>query len=152
MFKTDSYPMRLQTQQFLVLLVILAFSACYQGKTDPKYSSDIEEWQKPYHLTCGVVDDHKDYPIGYSLYKVNCAVCHSIDHKVIVGRGLAGAKNRIPSKQWFFDYLSDSDSMLQAKDPYALFCDSIGNHKKMTHFKHLKSEEMEQLYKFVISL
>jgi cytochrome c2 len=60
------------------------------------------------------------YDNGEKVFKQNCAVCHSMGKNKITGPGLEGLFQRVPSKEWAFHYISNSDSLFEIKDSYVL--------------------------------
>lgn len=56
---------------------------------------------------------------GKTLFKQNCAVCHSMGTIKLTGPGLAGVRNRVPKGDWLFDYIKNNEKMIKAGDPYA---------------------------------
>lgn len=56
---------------------------------------------------------------GESLFKNNCAVCHSAGSDVIVGPGLQGVNGR-RSETWLIKWIKNSQSLIQAGDAEAV--------------------------------
>lgn len=56
---------------------------------------------------------------GEKLFKQNCATCHSITDKKIVGPGLQGILDRAPSAEWVVKWVKDPDGLIASGDSYA---------------------------------
>lgn len=129
----------------LVLLGILLwfyFSSNKQKGNEVGWCGVVSE--KP--LSCGnaVCLPHdvssKDYDNGRKVFMQNCAVCHSIGSNLITGPGLKNISNRVPSIDWLSSYISNSDSLLNKKDAYALKLHN--EYPESNEFKHLFKETL----------
>jgi mono/diheme cytochrome c family protein len=62
-----------------------------------------------------------DFNKGKSLFKQNCAVCHSLTDQKLTGPGLRGVFDRIPEprEQWLVNYILNCDKVIASGDPYA---------------------------------
>lgn len=56
---------------------------------------------------------------GKKLFKTWCAQCHKID-KRFTGPALRGAMDRVPSKEWLFRWVKNSQKLVKEGDPYAV--------------------------------
>ena len=56
---------------------------------------------------------------GEKLFKANCAACHRIDSKKLTGPGLGGIMERVPSKEWLYDWVKNSQKLIASGDSYA---------------------------------
>jgi cytochrome c2 len=54
---------------------------------------------------------------GKRLFSQNCASCHAI-HKRLTGPALAGLEERIPDRKRLFDWIRNSQKVLQSGDEY----------------------------------
>ncbi|MCB0395471.1 MAG: c-type cytochrome [Flavobacteriales bacterium] len=57
---------------------------------------------------------------GKDLFEANCKACHSPGDKVVIGPGLAGIEDRVPSKDWLYQWIQNSRSLIDAGDAYAV--------------------------------
>jgi cytochrome c2 len=88
---------------------------------------------------------------GKKLFKANCSSCHFLDYRMSTGSGLAGISTRTPGKDWVFNYIKDSFTMLKKGDPYALKLRS-GNPARMTVFSGvLTDEQIKAIVDFIFS-
>lgn len=62
-----------------------------------------------------------DFNKGKSLFKQNCAVCHSLTDQKLTGPGLRGVIDRIPEprEQWLINYILNSEKVIASGDPNA---------------------------------
>src|ERR1700756_746614 len=56
---------------------------------------------------------------GKTLFKQNCAVCHSLTNQKITGPGLAGIADRAPKGNWLFNYIKNNEKVKKSGDVYA---------------------------------
>ena len=56
---------------------------------------------------------------GGTVFKQNCAVCHSLGDNVITGPGLKGIVDRAPKGDWLFNWVRNSEKMIKSGDPEA---------------------------------
>lgn len=57
---------------------------------------------------------------GEKIFKANCASCHSEGTNKIVGPGLSGVLDRVPSKEWFIKWVKNSQQLINSGDEYAV--------------------------------
>lgn len=57
---------------------------------------------------------------GEKIFKQYCTPCHRSDDKKLVGPGLAGVTQRVPSFDWFVKFVKNSQELINAKDSYAV--------------------------------
>ncbi|MCD6068866.1 MAG: hypothetical protein K0S33_3692 [Bacteroidetes bacterium] len=56
---------------------------------------------------------------GKSLFKQNCAVCHSMCDQHLTGPGMKGIADRVPPGRWLFDYIKNNEKLIRKGDVYA---------------------------------
>ena len=56
---------------------------------------------------------------GEKLFKTNCSACHTITDKKVIGPGLAGVEDRWEDKDLLFEWIKNSQSVLDKGDAYA---------------------------------
>ncbi len=83
---------------------------------------------------------------GEALFKANCANCHKPD-KDYTGPALKGARDREPSKEWVYNWVAHTTSMVDS-DPYAKALKArFGS--VMTPFPNLKKAEIDAILDYV---
>lgn len=83
-----------------------------------------------------------DFNKGKSLFKQNCAVCHSLTDQKLTGPGLKGVFDRIPEprEQWLVNYILNSEKVIASGDSYANKI-SADTTLQMTIFEGVLTEE-----------
>ncbi len=56
---------------------------------------------------------------GKTVFKQNCAVCHTLTEQRTTGPGLAGIKDRAPGGDWLFNWVKNAEKMIKSGDPEA---------------------------------
>jgi mono/diheme cytochrome c family protein len=86
---------------------------------------------------------------GEKLFKQNCAVCHSLDTKVLTGPGLAGVASRVPSDEWLAKWIKNNKALTASGDAYAkeLMVKYAG--KDMTVFADLSDADIATLIAYI---
>jgi cytochrome c2 len=85
---------------------------------------------------------------GEKLFKQNCATCHRIDDKKMVGPGLAGIEDRAPSREWLVKWVQGPAAMIASGDAYANSIKDI-DPSMMTDFGYLSEEEILSIFDYV---
>jgi cytochrome c2 len=80
---------------------------------------------------------------GEALFKANCASCHKPDEKY-VGPALKGAREREPSKDWVYEWVAHTTTMVNT-DPYAMKLKNEAGGVVMTTFSDLKKNEIDAI-------
>lgn len=86
---------------------------------------------------------------GEKLFKQNCASCHVITGKKVVGPGLAGMFDRVPSEEWAIKWIKNSSAMIAAGDPYAVKIFNEYGKSQMTAFEYLSDDEIKAILAYV---
>jgi cytochrome c2 len=62
-----------------------------------------------------------NYQNGITLFKKNCAVCHTTTDMKLTGPGLKGVYDRVPKPtgEWLRNYILNSEKIRKKGDPYA---------------------------------
>lgn len=85
---------------------------------------------------------------GETLFKQNCAACHMVSDKLLVGRGMSGVMDRVPSKEWFVAFVQNPDSVYGSGDAYAkVIVESSSS--LMPSFTYLSQEEIECIIAYI---
>lgn len=77
---------------------------------------------------------------GAALFQKNCASCHSLGNQKIKGPGLEGLMSRVPSNDWLYNYILNSQRMINSGDAYANKIYQEHGKKSMTVFEGVLSE------------
>lgn len=56
---------------------------------------------------------------GKTVFKQNCAVCHTLTDQRLTGPGLKGVTDRVPKGDWLFNWVKNTEKMLKSGDAYA---------------------------------
>jgi mono/diheme cytochrome c family protein len=86
---------------------------------------------------------------GEKLFKQNCASCHVITDKTVVGPGLAGMFDRVPSEEWAIKWIKNSSALIAAGDPYAVKVFNQFNKSPMSAFEFLSDDEIKAILAYV---
>lgn len=86
---------------------------------------------------------------GEKLFKQNCASCHTITDKAMVGPGLAGMFDRVPSEEWAIAWIKNPQAMIAKGDPYAVKIYNEFNKAQMTAFEYLSDEEIGAILGYI---
>ncbi len=84
-------------------------------------------------------------PDGKTLFKQNCASCHTATEKNSTGPGLKGVLDRIPGGDWKYDWVHNSQKMIAAGDGYAVAKFQEYNKTLMTPFPQLTNEQIDAI-------
>ena len=63
--------------------------------------------------------NHASAADGKTVFKQNCAVCHSLGDNKITGPGLKGVVDRVPKGDWLFNWVKHAEGVLKSGDSYA---------------------------------
>lgn len=83
------------------------------------------------------------------VFRNNCASCHALN-KDLVGPALGGISHRLPSEQWFNDYVTNEKDLRKANGNYInqLIQNNIDDH--WSHqFNHLTQGDLEDLKTYI---
>lgn len=92
-----------------------------------------------------------DLKRGEKLFKGHCAACHKPD-KDMTGPALKGAIARAPQPgtEWFLGFLTAQDSLLKAKEPYALALHAAWGNNPWNHGNMgLSTDDVAQLIAWI---
>jgi len=93
------------------------------------------------------VDDVAIVDAGESLFKNNCAVCHSSGSDVIVGPGLQGVNER-RSNDWLHRWIKNSQAVISSGDPQAVAIYNEYNKQAMPSFA-FNDEEITSILTYI---
>jgi cytochrome c2 len=92
--------------------------------------------------------DEAQFNHGKKLFKSNCASCHN-KYKDMTGPSLVNISERIPSDQWFTDWVKNNVALRNSGDAYANEIYNKWNKASMNTFPALKDEDMAALLVFL---
>lgn len=90
-------------------------------------------------------------PDGKALFQSNCASCHN-PLKDATGPALQGVGARVPSKEWLYDWVHNSASVIAKGDKYGNEIYNKWGKTAMTPFPALKNEEIDAIIAYVESV
>ena len=112
----------------------------------------FEEKQEPIPW-CGVVESVSpklktpNYLLGETLFKANCTSCHKI-HDKLVGPALVGLVDKY-EKKWLYEFIRDSQKMVQEGDLDAVAVYNEYNGSVMTAFPRLTNHDIDAILEYI---
>jgi Cytochrome c len=94
---------------------------------------------------CGTVSTAPEKIKGKNIFNSNCAACHRIDAK---GDILRNALKKFPSDQFFYNYVTAEDSLLQDHEKLSMTSNIMFEGDYNHHF-NLSQNEIEELKKHI---
>lgn len=88
-------------------------------------------------------------PDGEKLFKGNCARCHNVTDKKLVGPGLAGVRQRWSSEDNLIAWITNSADYLKTGDSYATKLYEDYNKAAMPAFTNLSKEEIVSILDYI---
>lgn len=88
--------------------------------------------------------DEAQFNLGKKLFKSNCASCHN-KYKDMTGPSLVNISERIPSDQWFYDWVRNNVALRNSGDAYAIEIYNKWNKAAMNAFPALKDDDLAAL-------
>lgn len=88
---------------------------------------------------------------GKALFQSNCAACHN-PLKDATGPALKGVDTRVPSKEWIYKWVHNSQALIASGDKDAVEIFNKWNKIPMTAFPNLKTEEIDAIIAYVNSV
>jgi hypothetical protein len=87
-------------------------------------------------------------PNGEALFKANCAQCHSAGKNKVIGPGLMGVEERVPSQEWLLKWVHNSTAVIKSGDEYAnkIFKE---NGSVTMPAQSLKDDEIKSIFAYV---
>lgn len=135
----------------MLLLVAMGYVGYIKYELSEIEANKIEESiSKPFN--CGTVSPYisNNNQRAQELWNSNCTSCHHY-YKDFSAKAMAGLKNRIPSEEWFYNFMRSPDSLLSNKEPYTLkLFDSIN--VRMPSFAWMHDSDLKIMYDYCISI
>ncbi|MCF1715555.1 c-type cytochrome [Flavihumibacter sp. RY-1] len=88
---------------------------------------------------------------GKALFQQNCASCHAV-HKNLTGPALAGIEERVPDKKLLYDWIRNSQAVLQSGNKYFNDLYVAWNKTAMNLFPNLTDEEIGAMITYINSV
>ncbi len=92
-----------------------------------------------------------DAAAGETLFKNNCASCHAVSDEVVVGPGLKGVQQRVPSKDWLYKWIKNSSAVIASGDAYANQIFNKYNKLQMQQFGDLQNADIDNILAYIES-
>lgn len=87
---------------------------------------------------------------GETIFKMNCAMCHSLNNNKVTGPGLKDILNRVPSMSWLKQYIINNNALIKNGDKYALkLIADNGGVDAMPEYPYLSSKEIDVLIEYI---
>lgn len=129
--------------QIFILAIGLGFSAIKCGA--PKQQIQVSE-------TVNSLDEN---PWGSTnnaphIYRRKCATCHTLERDVGSGPSLKNVMQKVPNEQWFYNFVSNEDSLIEMEDPYTLEVNKWSSKMHFTHrFTTISKVQMDSIIDFL---
>lgn len=124
----------------ICLIFIVLFSACSQRKKEINCATKDPE------IICGNTPNIQPPEI----FKSKCAICHRIDVNLTAPK-LLNVLERVPSEQWFTDFVRNEDSLKKIKDPYTLEIEEWSPVDFRHNFKELDEKQLEEIKYYILN-
>ncbi|QRR03137.1 c-type cytochrome [Dyadobacter sandarakinus] len=85
---------------------------------------------------------------GETIFKNNCAQCHSVTDERVVGPGLKGASSR-HDFAWLTKWVRNSQAVIASGDPYAVKIYNEYSKAQMTSFPNLSEDDIKSIFAYV---
>lgn len=87
-------------------------------------------------------------PDGKALFQSNCASCHN-PIKDATGPALQGVSERVPGKEWLYEWIHNSAAVIASGDDYANKVYNDWGKTAMTAFPSLSNEDIDAIITYV---
>ena len=85
-----------------------------------------------------------------TVFKQNCAVCHTTTDQKLTGPGLKGIADRAPKGDWLFNWIKDNKALIKSGDAYANKILKENSNADMTVFTGtISDDEIKALIEFI---
>ena len=111
--------------QLAIGVILLTFSSC---KTTKKTTGNAEN--------------------GKQIYKVNCASCHNMKIDM-VGPSFQNLFERLPSEEWFIEFVSQENQLLKNEDQYTVSINSKWNATHDHKYANLSDQDYKDLIEYI---
>jgi cytochrome c2 len=132
----------------LVLFLYFRTPTDIESENQAVCGNAFKEDEQPQKALLKYRDDHR-LDNGGEIFKRQCAMCHSLGNNKITAPGLEGVMERVPSENWVFNYLSNSDSLFKINDPYTLKLRNEYPEERMPTFGKLTRKDIEDVVAFI---
>jgi mono/diheme cytochrome c family protein len=92
------------------------------------------------------------HSVGKQAFTIHCLGCHDLGQSgKIVENGLYGVSQRIPSGDWIYDWIHDSQKMIRSGDAYAVMVWNANDQVEMPSFPQLSNETIDDIMAYINS-
>ena len=92
-----------------------------------------------------------DVAKGKELFVNNCQQCHNVTAEALVGPGLAGVRQRVPSETWLQKWIKNPAAVIATGDQYAVKIYNQYNKTQMTAFTNFTDGDIKSILDYVDS-
>lgn len=126
---------------FVALKILFFFILISSQKEDKKTMADVNYAapSQPY-ISKG--------PDGKTLFSQNCASCHALN-RTLTGPALAGVLERVPDRKLLYEWIRNSNKVIQSGNPYFVKLYKDFNKTSMNQFPNLTEEEIEAILYYI---
>jgi len=130
----------------LLPIIVASFILIFCGNIQAGITQDSVDVVESISPDDGIPTEQATIDAGQTLFKNNCAVCHSMQD-VIIGPPLAGVYERV-SIDWISAFVRNSQQVIQSGDEYAVGIYNQYNKTEMTSFD-FSDEEILSILSFI---
>jgi mono/diheme cytochrome c family protein len=87
---------------------------------------------------------------GKNLFRLYCASCHH-PVKDLTGPALKGAIDRVPNKEWLYQWIKNPQALIDVKDPYALKICEQWQPAVMNGYPNMTNEQIDLITAYIES-
>lgn len=114
----------------------------------PQSKMSDDTWLRDYDMVTITASDPSAKQ-GETIFKQNCAVCHSMGSDMITGPGMLGVLKRVPSEEWMLKYIKNNFALKKSGDAYANQLSKMGYPSAMTVFTMLPDEDIKNIIEYI---
>ncbi|QKZ13839.1 c-type cytochrome [Spirosoma sp. KUDC1026] len=86
---------------------------------------------------------------GQKIFMANCAQCHSVAGDIIVGPGLMGVTDRVPSEAWLRAWIRNSQQVIASGDLYGRIAHEKFGNITMHSFTMLTDADIHSILSYI---
>lgn len=98
--------------------------------------------------TCGVTCGNKTKVDQPDIFKAKCATCHAFN-KDLTGPKMNGILDRVPSKKWLIEFITNQDSLIEIEDEYTLEIMKWSAVRWNHNFNELRKQGLDDLINYI---
>lgn len=134
---------------FFIALTIFIFISCSRSPSSGIVKTDGQLQKEEFMATPEFIELSRIY-LGIKLFRKHCYQCHSRSGRSCIraGKPLDGVEERMPSsKDYFINYVLNSDSLIKAGDLYA---NKIHQDSMPKYTGVLTYDQVTCIYEFIV--